>query len=120
MAIDSKIRQKKYRQSEKGKAKIKAYKNLPTTKNKAKEYKLLDRYGINLEQYNELFRRHLECCAICGSHESELKQKLHVDHCHKTGKVRGLLCVCCNSAIGKMKDDVSILKSAVKYLENNG
>ena len=48
----------------------------------------------------------------------ELNQKLSIDHCHKTGKVRGLLCKHCNHGLGKFKDDVNLLKIAIDYLNN--
>lgn len=44
---------------------------------------------------------------------------INVVHCHKTGKVRGLLCFNCNTGIGKLKDDIELLKRAVEYLERN-
>ena len=56
-------------------------------------------------------------CMICGITEEELGRSLDVDHCHSSGKVRGLLCRNCNSGIGMLKDDVEIIKSAMKYLE---
>lgn len=52
-------------------------------------------------------------CAICNK---EMKQ-VNVDHCHKTQEVRGLLCTACNTGIGKLKDDISVLESAIKYLK---
>ena len=45
------------------------------------------------------------------------KSKLVVDHCHATGKVRGLLCHNCNRALGLLKDKISVLKNAIQYLE---
>lgn len=57
-------------------------------------------------------------CAICGKKETESK-KLVVDHNHKTGKVRGLLCHSCNTALGLVKEDIEILKKMIKYIEEN-
>jgi hypothetical protein len=57
-------------------------------------------YGITLIQYNEIFNSQNGCCKICGTHQSELKKALFVDHDHKTGKIRGLLCHQCNIGIG--------------------
>lgn len=56
-------------------------------------------------------------CKICETHESEFDKRLAVDHCHKTGKVRGLLCSSCNTSLGKFKDDPEILRRAINYLE---
>ena len=67
--------------------------------------------------YLQLLDKQKGCCAICGLHELEHNGKLHVDHNHETGKVRGLLCTRCNTALGKFKESPTILESAVKYLE---
>lgn len=58
-------------------------------------------------------------CAICNLHQAELSLTLAVDHCHKTGKIRGLLCVNCNQGIGKFKDSVFLLEAAIKYLQKS-
>ena len=56
------------------------------------------------------------CCPVTGEESSK---SLCVDHCHKTGKIRGVLCRACNSGIGHLKDDISLLKRAIVYLEGN-
>ena len=57
-------------------------------------------------------------CAICGREAWEERcGKLHVDHCHASGKVRGLLCEKCNHGIGEFRDDPVLLVQAVAYLE---
>lgn len=81
---------------------------------RAGQYKT--RYGITLDDYNKMFQEQNGCCAICGIHQSELKKKLHVDHSHKSGKVRGLLCGKCNLALGLLNDDIVVLSTAVRYL----
>ncbi|WP_347878324.1 endonuclease VII domain-containing protein [Streptomyces sp. KS 21] len=53
-------------------------------------------------------------CCICLKAPA-----VHVDHCHETGRVRGVLCFNCNSAIGKLGDDPDILRRAISYLEGN-
>lgn len=79
-------------------------------------------FDITLEEFLELQKSHNDCCGICGIHESEarnLRTKhygLYVDHCHDTGKVRGLLCHNCNLVLGQAKDDIDILKKAIDYL----
>jgi hypothetical protein len=80
--------------------------------------KLKSIYGIDLEQYNNILKRQNNSCAICKRKDSGRKDKdnFAVDHCHSTNKVRGLLCMECNTAIGKFKDNVDFLKSAIKYL----
>ena len=84
------------------------------------ESKFKNRYGITMKQYLAMSSAQNDCCAICKKHKSENKnEKLFVDHCHKTNKVRGLLCDGCNKAIGTLGDDVDRLKSAIAYLSNN-
>ena len=57
-------------------------------------------YGITLDDYNKMFEEQKGKCAICNRHQNELIRKLSVDHCHRTNKVRGLLCKNCNVALG--------------------
>jgi hypothetical protein len=73
-------------------------------------------YGINLDTYNKLSEIQKGNCAICGTNKNELKHPLAVDHNHTTNKIRGLLCVNCNMMIGFAKDNVLLLKKAIKYL----
>lgn len=83
---------------------------------KRKSIVLKNEYGITLDDYNIMFENQKGCCAICNKHQSQLKRKLHVDHCHDSDKVRGLLCQHCNTALGLIKDDVQALYRAIKYL----
>ena len=77
-------------------------------------------YGMTLEEYEGLVKSHAGKCAICGGEGFELvpgqKSLIVIDHCHATGKVRGLLCHNCNRGLGLFKDSVESLKSAIKYL----
>ena len=85
----------------------------------ALSYKLKRQYGIDFDDYNAmLFKQNHRCC-ICNSHEDDFKRRLAVDHCHTTGKVRGLLCHHCNISLGNFKDDPKLLKRAIKYLEKH-
>ena len=77
-------------------------------------------YGISLEQYNAMFASQSGKCGICGTHQSALAKRLCVDHCHSTGLVRGLLCIQCNHAIGKLKDSEDLLFRAIQYLREAG
>jgi hypothetical protein len=78
------------------------------------------RFGITPEKYAELFKSQNGTCAICNNPETATRlgkvKALSVDHCHKSGAIRGLLCSDCNTGIGKLKDDVKILQSAIQYL----
>lgn len=75
----------------------------------------LRKFGITEDDYNEMFERQMGLCAIC--HKPEVDIKLAVDHCHETGKVRGLLCKRCNMAIGLLGDDPDTIISAALYLK---
>lgn len=61
---------------------------------------LVLRYGVTLEDYSKMLEKQNFCCAICGKNQSEFKKALHVDHNHKTNKVRALLCWKCNYYLG--------------------
>lgn len=74
-------------------------------------------YGITIEDYDHMLEEQNNCCAICYTHVSTQIKNLHVDHCHTSGEVRGLLCSKCNTGLGMYNDDVEILKSAIRYLE---
>ena len=85
-------------------------------KTEAKNY-LKGNYGITLEQFNKMQEQQEYSCAICHKSINEItRKKLVVDHNHKTGKVRKLLCYSCNSLIGECYEDTKILNSAIKYL----
>ncbi len=74
-------------------------------------------FGITLVEYNQMFEEQQGCCAICGKHQASEKRALAVDHDHETGRIRGLLCSGCNQGIGHLKDDITILRKAIAYLE---
>lgn len=79
---------------------------------------LLTRYGLTLEQYNAMVEAQGGVCAICGKPEDREKTyNLSVDHCHVTGRIRGLLCAKCNSALGHMEDNITYLQNAISYLK---
>jgi hypothetical protein len=84
---------------------------------------LRSRYDISFETYQEMLKAQEHKCALCGQPETELrggiKKGLAVDHDHKTGKVRALLCTACNTGLGKFKDDISLLAAAIAYLQKH-
>jgi len=86
--------------------------------------KLKRLYGITVDEYYSMLKSQDGGCAICGTKiPSERKRKFtsiemfFVDHCHATGKVRGLLCNRCNRGIGFFDDSINKLNSAINYLE---
>lgn len=85
---------------------------------------LLRNYGISYEDMCSMYTQQNGCCAICGKSVSLIsgktkKGKAHIDHCHITGKVRGILCTKCNTLLGMAEDSLSILSSAFNYLDRS-
>lgn len=93
----------------------------PGYKEKNRKHKLKYTYDLTLEEYNKMFQEQQGRCAICGKHQTELRSNLHIDHCHKTGKVRKLLCNNCNSFVGWLEKyiDNDLLENCLKYLKDN-
>lgn len=86
-------------------------------KEKYKDYALKSYYGIGIEEYNQLFIEQKGCCAICNKHQSEFTKSFAIDHCHSTGKIRQLLCIRCNTALGAVGDSVDVLIKMIQYIE---
>jgi Recombination endonuclease VII len=84
---------------------------------------LLDRYGITAQEYDQMLGSQGNLCAICEQPETRFDPRwkkirgLSVDHDHETGKVRGLLCSNCNTALGLIQDNPALLRKALAYLE---
>jgi len=75
-------------------------------------------YGISEDQFYLLLKEQCGVCAICGEPEPTQKNyRLSIDHCHATGKIRGLLCSRCNSGIARFQDSPTILAAAIDYLQ---
>lgn len=102
------------RQDPKYKKQIQKYKSNPINKRRTKDLALKRIFGISIEEYDVLFNYQNELCAICKQKQDS--KSLSVDHCHDTGRVRGLLCAACNQGIGHFKDDTQLLKRAIMYL----
>lgn len=87
------------------------------------EKELKKHFKIGIKDYTAMLESQNGVCAICKQPERILIKgkllRLSVDHCHKTGKIRGLLCSHCNHAIGKFEDNIVSLKAAIDYLENH-
>jgi hypothetical protein len=73
-------------------------------------------YGLEWEEYRKILDDQDNACAICQCEFGVKERDTHVDHCHKTGEVRGLLCPPCNQAIGLLGDDPEILERALDYV----
>jgi len=140
---------KKYRKSPKGKAKVAAYRASPkavaaqAARRSTPEYKaqasaynrrynstperkaaraahhLRNRYGIAPEDRDQMIEDQDGKCKICGD-KLDMGKFTHVDHCHVSGKVRGVLCLACNNGIERFKDSVDIMEKAIQYLQQSG
>ena len=76
------------------------------------------RYGLTTNAYEAMLSSQQAVCKICEKGETQKRRsRLSVDHCHKTGKVRGLLCSGCNKGLGYFKDSPEILRKAAAYLD---
>jgi len=82
-----------------------------------RKWQLKHHYGITPEDFDRMLAKQGGLCAICRGPFT--RRGPHIDHDHKTNKIRGLLCQGCNQGIGLLKDDSAILKAAIDYLERN-
>lgn len=112
---------KSYRKhNEKRKAEMRA-----RTPDYKKESFIKSVYGITLKDYDDMFKKQGGVCFICGQKETRKNKytgvcRLHIDHDHKTGKVRGLLCHSCNFGISAFMDSAQLLERAIEYLRIGG
>lgn len=97
-AIRNSVR--KYSNTPKGREANNKYRATPGAKKVKRNSHLKRNYGITLEQYNDILKDQDYVCAICGTNKPGDWGVFHVDHCHKTDKVRGLLCGVCNRRLG--------------------
>ncbi len=112
---------KKYRRSEKGKAAQRKYRQSEKGRAATQQRNLRRRFGVTLEQYDRIYSSQGGACAICKEPETNTYKgkirRLSVDHCHKTGRVRGLLCFQCNTNLGILEDE-KFADRAGEYLKN--
>jgi Recombination endonuclease VII len=105
------------------KARVRASKKEWTERNhiRVRDGYLRWRYGITLAEYEALLAEQGGGCAICGATDPGSNRRyLFVDHDHSTDLIRGLLCANCNLALGKFRDDPSLLRKAADYLDGRG
>jgi len=88
---------------------------------KDKKYMLKKRYGLTVEQFGAMIASQDGRCAACGLDPSTVARStrriLHVDHCHKTGRVRGLLCNGCNRALGLLNESAASAEGLIRYIK---
>lgn len=118
--LSKKDKEYKARNSDKIKKYRDEWKKNPASRNVLLNSRLKKIYGITAEEYELMLNDQNGLCAICGKQEKAGNQyqevkRLAVDHCHKTGNIRGLLCTNCNTRLATLEDEVYV-KSAMKYL----
>lgn len=104
---------------EKERAKDRARNQTEKRKRQNRHNNLVAWYGITLADYEAMVEKQGGKCALCGGPPHGKGNKLHVDHCHVEGHVRGLLCSPCNLALGGFKHDPLLLELAVEYLDRS-
>ena len=77
---------------------------------------LKHKFGLTQETWDALFEAQGKVCAICKTPDPDSARGWHTDHCHSTGKVRGILCKRCNTTLGLMRDNTTYLANAIEYL----
>lgn len=112
---------KNWYQKNKQKVKERKAKYHEKTKEYRRWYTIKLRYGITKEEYETIFKNQGHKCGICKNTKSGHKNtdEMVVDHCHKTKKVRGLLCNRCNTLLGSVNEDISILRETIKYIKRH-
>lgn len=80
----------------------------------------LRKYGLTIEQYDRMLEEQKGLCYLCSTNIARTNgnKNLGVDHCHKTGKVRKLLCAKCNTGLGVFNDNVELMQKAIAYVKN--
>jgi len=87
-------------------------------KQSCRAHSLKSNFGITIDQWEALFDSQSRVCAICGCAET-VGNGWHTDHCHKTQKIRAILCHLCNTGLGKFKDEPKLLRKAAEYVEKH-
>lgn len=104
-----------YKKTEAGKLAEKRYRenHRDQIKNRSQIHRLR-RYGLSPGDTDRLLKEQAGLCRICNK---DIKIKFHIDHCHETNRVRGLLCTPCNMGLGLFKDNIVLLGNAIEYLK---
>lgn len=115
-----KERGKKYRAKNRERENARCRKWFEDRPNYRANIRLKKKYGITLEQKESILLGQGGCCAICKSPDPGSETGWHLDHCHDSNKIRGVLCAPCNILLGGAKDNAQTLASAISYLRDHG
>lgn len=113
---DSTYADEKSYNRERAKAFRKAWNLKPVPKHKTSQYMRKMRYGITHEEFTKMIESCNNKCAICNK---DMGEKPNCDHCHVSGKLRGLLCTYCNTFVGYLEKTPHLIDNAIKYIEDN-
>lgn len=111
-AVKSKLAAKQKEYNLRNKEKVTRYR---------RNHHLMKKYGLGLDGYAKLLADQQNCCALCNLPlpDHPKRGEIHVDHCHRTGKVRGIVHRACNVVIGYAMENVELLQKAVAYIERH-
>lgn len=112
--------ERKYREANKEKVREAHRRYREASKDKAAAWHRENKYGITQEQFDAMLEAQNFSCAICGSTKPGGTGGFHVDHCHASGAVRGLLCRTCNIGLGNFRDSPTHLMRAIEYVTAQG
>lgn len=116
------IKERRQKQKEYDRAYWKKYagKNVDKLKQRDTEYNLKRKFNMSLQDYNQMLEAQTGKCAIpgCEKKRSSNGKKLAVDHCHKTGRIRGLLCNECNTSLGLLKENIQVINGLADYIND--
>lgn len=119
-ACRSERRKKNYRKNlseNREKSRLKSLEWRKNNKGYQRKFDLKRTYGLTTDDYNKMLESQDNKCFICLSDSPRNKHNVFVvDHCHKTGRVRGLLCTYCNLGLGAFSDNIESLNNAINYL----
>ena len=115
----SKWQQEHYSKPDIKKARIERQRK-PEYRLQQRKHHLKKYYGITLDDYDTMLKSQNNSCATCKTKtpSGTSTKYFHVDHCHTTNKVRGLLCSRCNMALGILKEDMDVLSNLILYLKD--
>lgn len=113
--------QRRYRERhlELYKERYREYRRRPEQAERARAYRNQKKYGLLPGDREAIFAAQFGVCAICGGSDSGSRRGWHIDHCHASGKVRGILCHHCNAMLGNAKDNSATLEAAIRYLHKH-
>lgn len=100
-------------------AKARRWKDVEKSREKERKKSVYSAYGITFEQKEAMFEAQGRKCAACGGDEPRSKKGWHIDHCHDSGRIRGILCHSCNASLGNAGDSAERLHALIAYLRKN-